>query len=112
MVSCPAVGIILKDLQSLLLTSNCFDDEQKRRDVFDHKAPTNDDYRFNRREFHADLMNEALFGDSVSFLSVISYRLNQYRFENFNGFRRLTIWTSATLRRRGVLPFWVNGRTG
>ena len=58
-------------------------------DVFDHKAPTNDDYRFNRREFHADLMYEALFGDSVSFLSVISYRLNQYRFENFNGFSSL-----------------------
>lgn len=58
-------------------------------EIYDKKVPTNPDYRFNRREFHTDLMYEAEFGDSVSFLSVISYRMNQYRFKNFNGFSNL-----------------------
>ncbi|MCL2325109.1 MAG: TonB-dependent receptor [Proteobacteria bacterium] len=42
-------------------------------------------YRFNRREFYSDLFYEDGFGDSLTFLSLLSYRLIQYRNENYNG---------------------------
>lgn len=43
-----------------------------------------ENYRFNRREAYTDLIYETNFGDSVTFLSVLSYRFIQYNIENFN----------------------------
>lgn len=58
--------------------------------LHDSKVGTQDAYRFNRREFYADLMYDAELSESLSLLAVASYRLNQYRFKNFNGYTDLT----------------------
>lgn len=50
------------------------------------EAPSLSPYHFNRREFYTDLIYETSFTDDLSFLAVASYRLNQYRFENYAGF--------------------------
>ncbi|MBQ1265691.1 MAG: TonB-dependent receptor [Proteobacteria bacterium] len=41
-------------------------------------------YRFNRREFYSDFFYEDDFGDSVTFLSLLSYRFMQYNHEHYN----------------------------
>lgn len=41
-------------------------------------------YRFNRREFYTDFFYEDNFGDSVTFLSLLSYRFLQYDHKNYN----------------------------
>ncbi|MBQ1267431.1 MAG: TonB-dependent receptor [Proteobacteria bacterium] len=44
-------------------------------------------YRFNRREFFTDLVYEDSFGDSVSFLAVLAYRMNYYNNLHYRNFR-------------------------
>lgn len=63
------------------------------KEVYTSEAPTESAYRFNRREFHTDFTFETDIGDSVSFLAVLAYRLNQYRFRNFIGFSNLVSTT-------------------
>lgn len=53
-----------------------------------YETYTVDNYRFNRREFSAELFYEDNFLDNLSFTSVISYRLNQYRTENYGGYSK------------------------
>ncbi|MBQ9243160.1 MAG: TonB-dependent receptor [Proteobacteria bacterium] len=43
-------------------------------------------YRFNRREFFTDFIYEDNFGDSVSFLSVLAYRLNHYDNQHYRNY--------------------------
>lgn len=44
-------------------------------------------YRFNRREFFTDFVYEDNFGDNVSFLSVLAYRLNYYDNKHYRNYR-------------------------
>lgn len=57
-------------------------DESK---IYDHIAPMRAAFRFNRREFYTDFVFDSSIGDSLTFLGVVSYRLNQYRFKNYAG---------------------------
>ncbi|GEM_PF-1958813 len=43
-------------------------------------------YRFNRREAYTDLIYEDDFGESVSFLALLSYRFNHYNHKHYNNF--------------------------
>ena len=65
---------------------DAIDNNENKLDViFDKTVPTTAAFRFNRREFYTDLIFETPIGESVTFLSLLSYRLNQYRFENYAG---------------------------
>ncbi|MBR4986783.1 MAG: TonB-dependent receptor [Proteobacteria bacterium] len=44
-------------------------------------------YRFNRREFFTDFIYEDNFGDNVSFLAVLAYRLNYYDNQHYRNYR-------------------------
>ncbi len=44
-------------------------------------------YHFNRREFFTDLIYEDSFGDNVSFLALLSYRMNHYQNEHYRNYR-------------------------
>ena len=44
-------------------------------------------YRFNRREFYTDLIYEDNFGDELSFLAVLAYRMNYYKNLHYRNFR-------------------------
>ena len=44
-------------------------------------------YHFNRREFFTDLIYEDSFGDNVSFLALLSYRMNHYQNKNYRNYR-------------------------
>ncbi len=44
-------------------------------------------YRFNRREAFTDIIYEDNFGDSVSFLALLSYRFNHYNNEHYRNFK-------------------------
>jgi len=44
-------------------------------------------YRFNRREFYTDLIYEDNFGDSVSFLALLSYRMNYYEHKHYRNYK-------------------------
>lgn len=44
-------------------------------------------YRFNRREFFTDVIYEDNFGDSVSFLAVLAYRMNYYNNLHYRSYR-------------------------
>ncbi len=44
-------------------------------------------YRFNRREVFTDIIYETNIGDSISWLSLLSYRLNYYDNQHYRNFR-------------------------
>lgn len=43
-------------------------------------------YHFNRREFYTDLIYEDSFGDNISFLALLSYRMNYYKNKNYRNY--------------------------